>query len=199
MFFVCLLIVCRQHNDEEWKFNEQRAKMRESIAAAKRNSRPRGFNIAGRAPPSPPPFRRLRTTYSALLALASQTAANSTAGGGLNEPTKHWPSDTTTVGDQNTKYATPANASSFSVRRLPSALDRRAPATATATTAGVSRSTRRDEISEIQSLRQSFRGKYRLPLFFEIPEFPYNTVYRGVTQPAGAPVTFLRQGSSPLI
>ena len=64
--------------------------------------------------------------------------------------------------------------------------------------AGVSRSTRRDEISEIQSLRQqSSRGKYRLPLFFEIPEFRYNTVYRGVTQPAGGPRHFLRSGPLP--
>ena len=55
MFFVCLLIVCRQHNDEEWKFNEQRAKMRESIAAAAtRTSRPRGFNIAGASAPVAP-------------------------------------------------------------------------------------------------------------------------------------------------
>jgi len=42
-----VLIVCRQHNDKEWKFKEQRAKMWENIAGAKRYSRPRGFNIAG--------------------------------------------------------------------------------------------------------------------------------------------------------
>jgi len=49
-----VLIVCRQHNDEEWKFNEQRAKTWENIARAIRYSRPRGFNIAGRAPPRRP-------------------------------------------------------------------------------------------------------------------------------------------------
>ena len=54
-----VLIVCRKHNDKEWKFKEQHAKMWENIAGAKRYSRPRGFNIAGRASPSPPPFRRL--------------------------------------------------------------------------------------------------------------------------------------------
>ena len=42
-----VLIVCRQHNDKEWKFTEQHAKMWENIAGAKRYSRPRGFNIAG--------------------------------------------------------------------------------------------------------------------------------------------------------
>ena len=50
-----VLIVCRQCNDKEWKLKEQHAKMWENIAGAKRYSRPRGFNIAGRAPPSPPP------------------------------------------------------------------------------------------------------------------------------------------------
>jgi len=54
-----VLIVCRQHNDKEWKFKEQHAKMWENIAGAKRYSRPRGFNIAGantpiaRAVPTP--------------------------------------------------------------------------------------------------------------------------------------------------
>ena len=51
-----VLIVCRQHNDKEWKFNEQRAKMWENIARAIRYSRPRGFNTASL---SPPPFPRL--------------------------------------------------------------------------------------------------------------------------------------------
>jgi len=42
-----VLIVCRQHNDKEWKFKEQHAKMWENIAGTKRYSRPCGFNIAG--------------------------------------------------------------------------------------------------------------------------------------------------------
>ena len=46
-----VLIVCRQHNDNEWKFKEQHAKMWENIAGAKRYSRPRGFNIAGASAP----------------------------------------------------------------------------------------------------------------------------------------------------
>jgi len=50
-----VLIVCRQHNDKEWKFKEQHAKMWENIAGA-RHSRPRGFNIAGVSALS---FRRL--------------------------------------------------------------------------------------------------------------------------------------------
>ena len=44
-----VLIVCRQHNDKKWKFKDQRAKMWENIAGAKRYSRPRGFNIAAGA------------------------------------------------------------------------------------------------------------------------------------------------------
>ena len=54
-----VLIVCRQHNDKEWKFKEQHAKMWENISGAKRYSRPRGFNIAGASAPVVPPFRRL--------------------------------------------------------------------------------------------------------------------------------------------
>ena len=46
-----VLIVCRQHNDKEWKFKEQHAKMWENIAGAIRYSRPRGFNIAGASAP----------------------------------------------------------------------------------------------------------------------------------------------------
>jgi len=46
-----VLIVCRQHNDKEWKFKEQHAKMWENIAGTKRYSRPRGFNIAGASAP----------------------------------------------------------------------------------------------------------------------------------------------------
>ena len=49
-----VLIVCRQHNDKEWKFKEQHAKMWENITGAKRYSRPRGFNIAGASAPVTP-------------------------------------------------------------------------------------------------------------------------------------------------
>ena len=49
-----VLTVCRQHNDKEWKFKEQHAKMWENIAGAKRYSRPRGFNIAGASAPAVP-------------------------------------------------------------------------------------------------------------------------------------------------
>ena len=42
-----VLIVCRQHNDKEWKFKEQHAKMWENTVGAKSYSSPRGFNIAG--------------------------------------------------------------------------------------------------------------------------------------------------------
>jgi len=57
-----VLIVCRQHNDKEWKFKEQHAKMWKNVAGAKRYSRPRGFNIAGAsapvAPAVPTPLRQ---------------------------------------------------------------------------------------------------------------------------------------------
>ena len=49
-----VLIVRRQHNDKEWKFKEQHAKMWENIAGAKRYSRPHGFNIAGASAPVTP-------------------------------------------------------------------------------------------------------------------------------------------------
>ena len=49
-----VLIVCRQHNDKEWKFKEQHAKMWENIAGAKRYSRPRGCNIAWESAPAAP-------------------------------------------------------------------------------------------------------------------------------------------------
>jgi len=39
-------------------------------------------------------------TLMALLLLASHITANSSAGGGLKEPTKHWVSSTMTYGDQ---------------------------------------------------------------------------------------------------
>ena len=53
-----VLIVCRQHNDKEWKFKEQHAKMWENIVEAKRYSCPRGFNIAGASTPVAPAFLR---------------------------------------------------------------------------------------------------------------------------------------------
>ena len=49
-----VLIVCRQHNDRDWKFKEQHAKMWENIAGAKRYSRPHGFNIVGASSPAIP-------------------------------------------------------------------------------------------------------------------------------------------------
>jgi len=58
-------------------------------------------------------------TLTALLALPSQIAANSTTGDGLNQLKRHSACVTTTVGDQKTKYATLANARILSVRRLP--------------------------------------------------------------------------------
>jgi len=39
-----VLITCRHHNNKEWKFKEQHAKMWENIAGAIRYSRPRGFS-----------------------------------------------------------------------------------------------------------------------------------------------------------
>ena len=51
-----VLIVCRQHNDKEWKFKEQHAKIWENIAGAIRYSRPVVSTLRGRAPP---PFQRL--------------------------------------------------------------------------------------------------------------------------------------------
>jgi len=41
-------------NDKKWKFEEQYAKMWENIAAAKRYSRPRAFNITGASAPVSP-------------------------------------------------------------------------------------------------------------------------------------------------
>jgi len=49
-----VLIVCRQHNDKEWKLKEQHAKMWENTVGAKSYSRPRGFNIAGASDPAVP-------------------------------------------------------------------------------------------------------------------------------------------------
>jgi len=49
-----VLIICRQHNDKEWKFKEQHAKMWENIAGAIRYSRPRCFHIAEASVPVAP-------------------------------------------------------------------------------------------------------------------------------------------------
>ena len=49
-----VLIVYRQHNDKEWKFKEQHAKIWENSVGAKRYFRPRGFNIAGASAPFAP-------------------------------------------------------------------------------------------------------------------------------------------------
>ena len=60
-----VLIVRRQHNDKEWKFKEQHAKMRENIniAGAVRYSRRRGFNItAASAPAVPTPLAHVLKT-----------------------------------------------------------------------------------------------------------------------------------------
>jgi len=60
IFCCCVYFVSKetrkrhQHNDKEWKFKEQHAKMWENIAGAKRYSRPRGFNIAGASAPVAP-------------------------------------------------------------------------------------------------------------------------------------------------
>jgi len=47
-----VLIVCRQHNDKEWKFKEKHAKMRENIAGRKDTLAPVVSTLRGRAPPS---------------------------------------------------------------------------------------------------------------------------------------------------
>ena len=50
-----VLTVCRRHNDKEWKFKEQHAKMWGNIAGAKRCSRPPWFqHRGGRAAPAVP-------------------------------------------------------------------------------------------------------------------------------------------------
>ena len=54
-----VLIACRQHDDKEWKFKEQHAKMWENIAGRKDTLAPVVSTLLGRAPPSPSPFRRL--------------------------------------------------------------------------------------------------------------------------------------------
>ena len=45
-----VLTVCRQHNDKEWKFKEQHAKMWENIAGAKDTLAPVVSTLRGRAP-----------------------------------------------------------------------------------------------------------------------------------------------------
>ena len=45
-----VLIVCRQHNDKEWKFKEQHAKMWENIAGAKGTLAPVVSTLPGQAP-----------------------------------------------------------------------------------------------------------------------------------------------------
>jgi len=56
-----VLIVCRHHNDKEWKFKEQHAKMWENIAGGGRKDTLARVvsTLRGRATPSLPPFRRL--------------------------------------------------------------------------------------------------------------------------------------------
>ena len=76
---MCILLVKKlesmpfyvQHDDKESKFKEQHAKMWENIAGAKRYSRPVVSTLRGRAPPSPPPFRRLCSACYAGLARAA--------------------------------------------------------------------------------------------------------------------------------
>ena len=51
-----VLIVCRKHNDKEWKFKEQHAKMWENIAGAKRYSRPVVSTLRGERPRRPRRF-----------------------------------------------------------------------------------------------------------------------------------------------
>jgi len=54
-----VLTVCRQHNDKEWKFKEQHAKIWEIVWGRKNTFAPMVSTLQGRVPPSPPPFRRL--------------------------------------------------------------------------------------------------------------------------------------------
>ena len=48
-----VLIVCRQHNDKEWKFKKQHAKMRKILWGRKDTLAPVVSTLRGRAPPSP--------------------------------------------------------------------------------------------------------------------------------------------------
>ena len=73
-----VLIVRRQHNDKEWKFKEQHAKMWEYIARAKRYSRPRGLNIAGASAPVDPAVPTPLTTPTAVDASRLFTTRRST-------------------------------------------------------------------------------------------------------------------------
>jgi len=59
-----VLIVCRQHNDKEWKFKEQHAKMWQKILRGQKDTlTPVVSTLRGRAPPSPPLFRRLCSVW----------------------------------------------------------------------------------------------------------------------------------------
>ena len=51
-----VFIVCRKHNDKEWTFKEQHAKMWENIAGAKRYSRPVVSTLRGERPRRPRRF-----------------------------------------------------------------------------------------------------------------------------------------------
>ena len=53
-----VLIVCRQHNDKEWKFNSMQ-KCVEILRGRKDTLAPVVSTLRGRASPSLPPFRRL--------------------------------------------------------------------------------------------------------------------------------------------
>jgi len=65
IFCCCVYFVSKetrkrhQHNDKEWKFKEQHAKMWENIAGRKDTLAPVVSTLRGRAPPSPSPFRHL--------------------------------------------------------------------------------------------------------------------------------------------
>jgi len=66
-----VLIVCRRHNDKEWKFKKQHAKMWEKYCGAIRYSRPRGFNIAGASAPVVPTPLPLQRDYAGAYKLTS--------------------------------------------------------------------------------------------------------------------------------
>ena len=51
-----VLIVCRQHNDKEWKFKEQHAKMWENITGAKDTLAPVVSTLRGERPVVPTPL-----------------------------------------------------------------------------------------------------------------------------------------------
>ena len=49
-----VLIVCRQHNDKEWEFKEQHAKMRGNIAGGEKILSPPWFQHCGNSAPAVP-------------------------------------------------------------------------------------------------------------------------------------------------